>query len=71
MAKYSGTRSHDELKSYIKKMLIGDKDEEPLQLVEQEREKTEEYGYVLTLNSDNFESSIEKGLVFVKFFAPW
>lgn len=33
--------------------------------------KDEAQGVVLILTGDNFEHGIQKGISFVKFFAPW
>ncbi|XP_043271385.1 thioredoxin domain-containing protein 5 isoform X2 [Venturia canescens] len=65
--KYTGQRSHEELKAYVEKMLRandgkeGGKTEDPEDSVQS----------VLTLTGDNFEHGIEKGVTFIEFFAPW
>lgn len=63
--KYSGSRSHDDLKAYVEKMLgtAPSKSEK--------NESAEEVSPVVQLTGLNFEHATEAGVTFVKFFAPW
>lgn len=66
MEKYSGDRSHGDLKAFVAKML-GD---------EAGKKKEDEdadgpRSPVVVLTTENFENAIEQGYTFVKFFAPW
>lgn len=62
--KYSGDRSIEDLKSYVSRQLGVD-------LVETPEEVPSISNPVVQLSKENFEHVIEKGLTFVKFFAPW
>lgn len=67
MDKYTGQRAHEDLKAYVSTMLgksaeSGDSKEDGGD------------GAVLpvsTLTGENFQHGVEKGISFVKFFAPW
>ncbi|KAJ8945884.1 hypothetical protein NQ318_002725 [Aromia moschata] len=64
--KYQGGRSHEDLKSYVNKMLGAGKEEQ----------KEEEHGDdtpspVLELTGETFQGGIQSGYTFVKFYAPW
>ncbi|GAB0094447.1 Thioredoxin domain-containing protein 5 homolog [Sergentomyia squamirostris] len=65
--KYSGGRSLEDLKAYVEKML-GD---EAQPAKKDDTEKEEPTQVTLQLTGDSFEHAIEKGVTFVKFFAPW
>lgn len=68
--KYSGARTHEDLKAYVEKMAGTQKT--PEDNATKEDEKLEEpQQMVIQLTGDDFERGIEKGLTFVKFFAPW
>lgn len=70
--KYTGGRSIDDLKSYVEKSAGTRAKREAA--VEEEQKKTfneVEGSAVLQLTTNNFADSIEKGVTFVKFFAPW
>jgi len=64
--KYTGQRSHEELKAYVEKMLH--KSEETAGSIEETDDSVQS---VLTLTGENFKHGIEKGLTFIEFFAPW
>ncbi|KAL0113883.1 hypothetical protein PUN28_011311 [Cardiocondyla obscurior] len=65
--KYTGQRTHEELKAYVSLMLGKTADES-----NQKNEHTDGVPHaILSLTSDSFKQGIEKGLSFVKFFAPW
>ncbi|KAF5277362.1 hypothetical protein FQA39_LY06175 [Lamprigera yunnana] len=63
--KYQGQRTHDELKSYVNKMLGSSNAN-----IEKKLE-TISTSPVMVLTGDDFHHGIEKGIAFVKFFAPW
>lgn len=67
--KYTGQRSLDDLKSYVEKSagIIVKRAAEPD--AAQAQIKVDEA--VLQLTTQSFEHAIEKGVTFVKFFAPW
>lgn len=67
--KYTGQRSLDALKSYVEKSagIVVKRAAEPD--VAQAQIKVEEA--VLQLTTQSFDHAIEKGVTFVKFFAPW
>ena len=64
MEKYSGDRSIEDLKSYISRQLGVD-------LVESLEEVPTISNPVVQLSEENFDHVIDKGVTFVKFFAPW
>lgn len=66
--KYQGSRSREDLKAYVNKML-GSKPAEKENVIDESKE--EPPSLVLVLSGDNFEQGIKKGISFVKFFAPW
>lgn len=67
--KYTGLRSLDDLKSYVEKSAgiivkrAAEPEAQPAQI------KVDEA--VLQLTTQSFDHAIEKGVTFVKFFAPW
>ncbi|XP_043667732.1 thioredoxin domain-containing protein 5 homolog [Vespula pensylvanica] len=67
MDKYTGQRTHEDLKTYVSAMLK--------KSAEQSTNKGESSDgtmhIVLSLTADSFEHTVEKGISFVKFFAPW
>lgn len=68
--KYSGPRSLDDLKSYVEQRTSGeDSEKKPAEKTEVKEDG--EGAAVLQLTSENFPQGIEKGVTFVKFFAPW
>lgn len=67
--KYSGARSHDDLKAYIIKMAGGLKLDEGAENIDgAEKDNT---SVVLQLSQPDFQHAIEKGITFIKFYAPW
>ncbi|KAH0566889.1 thioredoxin domain-containing protein 5 homolog [Cotesia glomerata] len=65
--KYSGARTHEELKEYVAKML--QKSTEKVD--ESDEAVNDNIQSVLNLTGETFEHGIEKGVTFIKFFAPW
>ncbi|XP_022904221.1 thioredoxin domain-containing protein 5 homolog [Onthophagus taurus] len=63
--KYQGSRTHEDLKSFVGKMM-GSENE-----VENPKGDGRGESPVVILNGKSFDSGIEKGFAFVKFFAPW
>lgn len=72
--KYSGPRTIEGLKEYVEKM-SGSSAKQPKNSTtnEQQKEKLHDGDSVgvLQLSTGNFAHAIEKGVTFVKFFAPW
>lgn len=66
MEKYSGDRSHGDLKAFVAKMLG---DEAGKQKEDEDADGPR--SPVVVLTTENFENAIEQGYTFVKFFAPW
>ncbi|XP_058443464.1 thioredoxin domain-containing protein 5 homolog [Malaya genurostris] len=68
--KYSGSRTHEDLKAYVSKMAGGlSLDEASAQKVDgAEKDNT---SIVLQLSEPDFQHAIGKGVTFVKFYAPW
>lgn len=68
--KYTGARSLDDLKAYVEKTATSKAKE----VVETNKAAptgiAEETG-VLLITGDNFDHAIERGVTFVKFYAPW
>ncbi|XP_014470673.1 PREDICTED: thioredoxin domain-containing protein 5 isoform X2 [Dinoponera quadriceps] len=65
--KYAGQRSHEELKAYVSSMLAKSADKS-----NQKSESTDDTPHtIVSLTADSFKHGVEKGLSFVKFFAPW
>ncbi|GAB1862216.1 Thioredoxin domain-containing protein 5 [Camponotus japonicus] len=64
--KYTGERTHEELKAYVSMMLSKSADES-----NQKSENNNVPHAILSLTADSFQHGIEKGFSFVKFFAPW
>lgn len=65
--KYQGQRSHDDLKSYVNRMM-GSSEEKSS---EESKSDADNDWAVGVLTGDSFPHGIEKGVAFVKFFAPW
>ncbi|XP_076239599.1 thioredoxin domain-containing protein pretaporter [Calliopsis andreniformis] len=65
--KYSGQRTHEELKAYVSRML--GKSDDQVNVKTDSSDSTTHA--VLSLTGDSFKHGIEKGISFVKFFAPW
>lgn len=67
--KYSGSRSHEDLKAYVSKMAGGLNVDEAAENVDAaDKDNT---SVVLQLSQPDFQHAIEKGVTFVKFYAPW
>lgn len=62
--KYSGGRSLDDFKAYVNKMVGPFPKQTP-------KPSQSDSTSVVILSSDNFKKVIEKGVTFVKFYAPW
>lgn len=69
--KYSGSRGHDELQAYVKKMLGSNDNQEADATEKPVAEGEEEKNKVLQLTGENFEKLVSTGVTFVKFYAPW
>ncbi|XP_046820146.1 thioredoxin domain-containing protein 5 homolog [Vespa crabro] len=67
MYKYTGQRTHEDLKAYVSAMLKKSAE----QSLNKDRSSDSTIHNVLSLTGDSFEHSVEKGVSFVKFFAPW
>ena len=67
MDKYAGQRTHEDLKAYVSKML--EKENDQVNVKTDNLDNTAHA--VLSLTSESFKHGIEKGISFVKFFAPW
>jgi thioredoxin domain-containing protein 5 len=65
--KYSGPRSLDDLKAYIERRSSGEK---PAEVEKTETKEEGEGTAVLQLSTETFEQGIEKGINFIKFYAP-
>lgn len=65
--KYSGQRTHEELKAYVSRMLGKSNDQVNIK----SNSLDSATPTVLSLTGDSFKHGIEKGVSFVKFFAPW
>lgn len=64
--KYSGARGHEELKAYVEKMAGSPSNENEEETAEDVPEPP-----VIQLIGNDFKHGTEKGVTFVKFFAPW
>lgn len=65
--KYTGQRTHEELKAYVSKML--EKENDQMDTKTDNSDSTTHA--VLSLTGESFKHGIENGISFVKFFAPW
>jgi len=66
--KYSGPRSLDDLKAYVEQRTSSEGEVKPAENVEL---KEDSEGAVLQLTAVSFPQTIEKGITFIKFYAPW
>lgn len=65
--KYTGQRTHEELKAYVSMMLGKNADESSLK-----SENIDGASHaILSLTAESFKHGVERGFSFVKFFAPW
>jgi len=69
--KYSGQRSIEDLKAYVEQKASGGGTAEKPAEEKVEIKEEGEGAAVLQLTADNFPQGIEKGVTFIKFFAPW
>lgn len=65
--KYTGQRTHEELKAYVSTMLRKTSEQTT---VKTDTSESTTYA-VLSLTGESFKHGVEKGVSFVKFFAPW
>lgn len=65
--KYSGPRSLEDLKAYVDQRTSGEA--QPAEKVEAKEDG--EGAAILQLTTESFPQSIETGVTFVKFYAPW
>ncbi len=65
--KYSGDRSHEDLKKFAVTMIGKEEEQDGGQKPLKDDPQTP----VVVLTSENFANAIEKGYSMVKFFAPW
>ncbi|CAL7952314.1 unnamed protein product [Xylocopa violacea] len=65
--KYTGQRTHEDLKAYVTKMLGKENDQAN---VKTDSPDSATHA-VLSLTGESFEHGIANGISFVKFFAPW
>ncbi|CAH0392699.1 unnamed protein product [Bemisia tabaci] len=68
--KYSGHRNLEDFQAYVQKMLDS-KSKSSQKSKQVEEDVPDKASPVLALSTETFESGIEKGITFVKFFAPW
>lgn len=69
--KFQGSRSLEELVSYVTKMMGALKEKTTDGVTAENKSDIVPATPVVSLTSENFESVIKDGVVFVKFFAPW
>jgi thioredoxin domain-containing protein 5 len=68
--KYSGPRSLEDLKSYVDQRGSGEGGDKPIEKPAEVKEDGEGAA-VLQFTTESFAQGIEKGVTFVKFYAPW
>lgn len=67
--KYSGPRSIEDLKAYIEQRTSGEGEAKPTEKFEVNEDG--EGAAILQLTTESFPQSIDTGVTFVKFYAPW
>lgn len=67
--KYSGPRSLEDLKAYVDQRTSGEGEAPPAEKIEAKDDG--EGAAILQLTTESFSQSIETGVTFVKFYAPW
>lgn len=65
--KYQGQRTHEDLKVYVNRMLGSAVNAD----VDEGKKETVSSSVVMVLTGEDFQHGIEKGITFIKFFAPW
>lgn len=69
--KYSGARSLDDLKAFVEKTASTKTVQEENKVEKGAPTGIAEETGVLLITGDNFDHAIERGVTFVKFYAPW
>ncbi|KAF2901047.1 hypothetical protein ILUMI_05103 [Ignelater luminosus] len=65
--KYQGQRTHEDLKAYVNRMLGSAVNAD----MDEGKKESVSSSVVMVLTGEDFQHGIEKGITFIKFFAPW